>query len=463
MPRKAVASNQNPSVIHQTIEIPSQNTSTPPANDGKPDFFTYMQSLTPEQWKEHIIYLTRENPKTSINGVGGYLTKLQQPFEIEDIKTAYGGYEFSYIMKKDNTIVYSGRFRVEAPPRYDSSREYPSAQPSSNGNGSSGGDVLRVLEQQNQRLYEVLTELQGKKDENPAISSAVDILTTAYKSGVTAVRESMPLAGDTQKQVSDLLTTAEKLANLRGNPFDLGGFLEKLVANPLIAPLITRLISPPDPIAELAKLGAAMDVLEKIRGGNGNGGRSDWRSVLAEKAVEALPQVLDTVKQNREASLKVAEENRATAEMRERTAKTIQEIRTHPAPSPPPAVGAPQPSTVTPLRTVPLNGTTPAETATPTNGQTVTTEDVVADWIKHRIVAGVQLGTDPEAIVDFLDVADPSVCDQLVAYPAEVVTGFLQNDPILQAAVNHPNWSAFFAAARTYILAEEPETAVKPN
>src|SRR5258708_2438389 len=172
MPRKSMAAPTNqPIDVHTTIQMPQPATEKPVAPD-KPDFWSYMQSLSPEAWKNHIVYLTRENPKTSINGIGGYLTKLQQAFDIEDIKVAFGGYEFSYIMKKGNDdIIYSGRFRIESPPKYDPSRE--NATPAAAAPASTiDGNVLKVLEQQNERLYEVLTTLQGAKDENPAISSA---------------------------------------------------------------------------------------------------------------------------------------------------------------------------------------------------------------------------------------------------------------------------------------------------
>jgi hypothetical protein len=78
-----------------------------------------MQSLTLEQWKDHIVYVTRELPKTHMNGIGGgYLVKMQEAFDIEDIKVAFGGYEFSYIMKNKNEVLRSTR------------RENPPAAPS---------------------------------------------------------------------------------------------------------------------------------------------------------------------------------------------------------------------------------------------------------------------------------------------------------------------------------------------
>src|SRR5260370_33548646 len=95
-----------------------------------------MRSLTPEDWKDHIVYLTRERPKTHMHVVVGcYLTKIIEPFELDDIKDAYGGYEFSYIMKRGRDAIYNGRFTVEAPPKLDGQRESAAAA-GENGGGN---------------------------------------------------------------------------------------------------------------------------------------------------------------------------------------------------------------------------------------------------------------------------------------------------------------------------------------
>src|SRR5260370_522075 len=87
-----------------------------------------------------------------MNGVvGGYLTKIIEPFELDDIKDAYGGYEFSYIMKRGRDAIYNGRFTVEAPPKLDEQRESAAAA-GKNGGGKAlvrhsgkngGGEVER--------------------------------------------------------------------------------------------------------------------------------------------------------------------------------------------------------------------------------------------------------------------------------------------------------------------------------
>src|SRR5229473_3100140 len=136
MPRVPSA-RPKPAIIHQTIEVPTtQPAAEQEPKKSRPDFWTYIYKLTPEEWKDHIVYLTRELPKPQMNGIGGrYLVKIVERFDIEDIKNAYGGVEFSYIMKRKNAIVYSGRFRIEAPPKLDTARE-------SLATGESGANAL---------------------------------------------------------------------------------------------------------------------------------------------------------------------------------------------------------------------------------------------------------------------------------------------------------------------------------
>jgi hypothetical protein len=135
MPRVPSA-RPKPGVVRQTIEVrATQPAARQEPKKSRPDFWTYIGKLTLEEWKDHVVYLTRELPKLHTKGIGRYLVKIVEPFDIDDIKNAYGGFEFSYIMKRKNAIVYCGRFRIEAPPKLDTARE---SQPI----GESGTNVL---------------------------------------------------------------------------------------------------------------------------------------------------------------------------------------------------------------------------------------------------------------------------------------------------------------------------------
>src|SRR5260370_31407167 len=114
MSHKMANSQSKRGVLHKPPKIPSASPATEETTterETRPDFWTYMRSLTPEDWKDHIVYLTRERPKTHMNGVvGGYLTKIIQPFELDQIKEPYGGYQFNYIMKRSPDAIYKRQF-----------------------------------------------------------------------------------------------------------------------------------------------------------------------------------------------------------------------------------------------------------------------------------------------------------------------------------------------------------------
>lgn len=469
MSRRSAAAGSNPPIdIHTTVQMPNAATPEKKTED-KPDFWTYMHSLTPEQWKDHIVYLTRENPKTSINGIGGYLTKLQQPFDIEDIKLAYGGYEFSYIMKKGNDLVYGGRFRVEAPPKYDPSRENSTSSVASSASATMGGDVLKVLEQQNERLYQVLTTLQGAKEDNPAVSGAIEMLTSAYKTGLSAVATPHQSNTDAATQLQTMLSIGEKIANLRGPGLDI----EKILANPLIAPLIQRLLNP-DPLADITKLGAVLDVLDKLRGGGGEAAPKDWKAALVSQGMQYVPEILNALKEGNAGTVETARLRAIESQNRARAAEVLDAQRRGVAPP----SGLQPAAQVQPIRPQPvvvasrapairIDGGLQTEALNAQPGaaaQEMPLDEAVQraqydETMKVQVVNLLRMGCSGETIADFLYDVKPEFCAELAKYTPEMITTFFANDPILKLAVEDPRWQEVLNEAHDYIVETEAEEA----
>jgi hypothetical protein len=458
MPRARLASGNTaakPAVLHQTIEIPQndqQQTQTP---EKRVDFWTYMRQLTPEQWKDHIVYLTRESPKTTINGLGGYLTKMCEPFDIDDIKTGFGGREFSYIMKNKNEIVYSGRFSVEAPPRLDREREMPTVSGGPAGMGSDFG----------QQFISVLRdELARSRESGDGDAKVIEMLTKASDRAVEMVTRQLP-NNDPAKQLESLLNVAKAMGIL-GNANGNGGALKELLSlltpfAPILTPLLQKLLNPPDPLAQINTYLGLFEKLDALRGeGSGSGRRRDWKEIAAEKALEIAPRILDDMAARRQA---------AAAPAPAPAYRTIPSASPQGASSPqlapqgatvPPA--APAPRSNEPLRTVPLNGEVVEAAPAPVPASFETQPEFV-DWLKRRIVVLVEMGQSGESIVDFLDGAAPGFSDQLAQAPADQVTAFLAIDPILSAVTKHPRWAQTLEEARAYILDEEPEPVGVPK
>lgn len=467
MPRSTVVKSK-PSVIHQTIEIPTPtNGDGKPEIEEKPDFWAYMQSLSPEQWKDHIVYLTRENPKTSINGVGGYLTKLQQPFDIEDIKVAYGGYEFSYIMKKKNEIAHSGRFRVEAPPKFDATRESAptAAQPAA--------DTATTASLINQFISVLRDELARSREQSPSTANeeAIKLLTNASNRAMEVIMKQVPQTTDPTQQLTQMLALLEKFRPQQPAPSS------DLLA--LILPeLVKKLMTPVDPFAQITTFLAVFEKIDALRGSGGEGKPKDWKAA----AVDHLPEILSTAKEMLQSNAEAAKERRAGLEAQRATAETLRHLPQNPTAQPPATqVAAPvqptsgqQPSrrafdeqvvATEGLRTVPLN-TAPASDARPaTTGEIDTDSNEFLNFVKRRVVELIHTGSSGESIVDFLDGVKPEFSQQLVQYPAEMVTSFFRADPILARAVANPRWNEVLEQARAYILENEeaPVAAPAPN
>lgn len=418
--------------------------STPPEkkSEEKPEFWTYMLSLSQEEWKNHIVYLTRENPKTSINGIGGYLTKLQQPFDIEDIKLAYGGYEFSYIMKRGNDLAYSGRFRVEAPPKYDPSRESGAAPQAAPANGNSlGGNA----DFQKEFISVLREELQRSRESNQGTGSehVIEMLTKASERAMEIVTKQAPGAADPTAQLSALLAMAEKLANLRSPATGgaLGGFGE-------IVTLLTNLgvISKPKTLAE--QIADAKALQELVSGGGGEA--KDWKAAAVQAVTSHLPEILDTFKAPAVAAQARAQE----ANTRLRTAETLRTVpldRSQPQAQT--AAAAPSVRVDGGLNLEPREAAAAASPVAP--AATPISQEQYDQGMKVQIVNMMRYGATGSAIAAFLEDVKPELAKDLATYPDQSITTYFSQDPILKFMVEDPRWPEVLADAREYLTEEE--------
>ncbi len=116
-------------------EISLQTTPSPQDQSSekeKPDFWKVIRELTPEDWIRHEILLYRRRPKLAIQGLGGFVAKFQYPFGIDDVKQAYGDYDWQAFLQKDGHVVTKIEFTIEAPPKPNrfATQNRPSPSPS---------------------------------------------------------------------------------------------------------------------------------------------------------------------------------------------------------------------------------------------------------------------------------------------------------------------------------------------
>lgn len=493
MPRRiSAAAPQSPSVTATFTMPPAAPAENAPPDESKPDFREYIFSLTPEQWKNHVIYLTRELPKTSINGLGGYLTKLQQPFDFEDIKQAYGGYEFSYFLKEGNDICKkcrnaSGRFKVEAPPRFDTTREIPGTAPAvpTNGhNGDGNAALLKILEEQIRAMREQIASL-STQGSSPGQDRVIEMMADGAKATVDMIKTQLPQAKSSTSEMREMITTLKDLGIIGGGAAQQKTLVEQiieLVQTPVIGPQILALFAPKNPLDEFVKLKGFKELLDSLGGGGGGDGKGDWKTALVDKGVPALQDLVGAMAENRKVAIDAAREQRLRAEANERASANVREINAqrnaasvapHAANAPQPAAPPAQaPAGANGFRVVPMAGDAAqpgvAQGAiSPATPATAANADEYLKGVKIRFVELLAEGQEVDFIVDFLDGAVPEFVKQIHSFSSAQVTNFFRGDPILANVVAQPGWPAWLEAAKEYLAEDEeepvPAGATKPN
>lgn len=120
---------RNETVVTTTTKqiLPAQNRSTV-------DFWPYVESLKPEDWSKHIVYIYRTDPRVSMYGDGASsLEKITGFFEIspgrqipfnsrEEVELAirekHGGKAFRLILKRGSERIAEEKCSNDFPPRY---------------------------------------------------------------------------------------------------------------------------------------------------------------------------------------------------------------------------------------------------------------------------------------------------------------------------------------------------------
>jgi hypothetical protein len=437
---------------------------TEASTEEAPSFWEKMLSIPKSEWADNCtLWIYRLEPRTRmLPGERGYLDILTEPITPDYIKKRWGGGRFRLILNRSGKIFAKIEEDIEGEPVYDRREAVNGTAAASNGNGTAGAsvgsDFMKILEQQNERLYQVLTTLQGAKEENPAIASAVDILTSAYKTGLSAVATNPGgTTGDPAKQLEVVLSLAEKIVSIRGGGGG-GGLTEAIT-------LLTNLgvLQKPKTLAD--QIADAKALKELIGGGDAE--PKDWRAAGVQALTQHLPEILEAFK----APAVTAQARAVEAQARARTAETLRTVpidrnqpQAQPAAHPAAAPAAPSIRVdgglhleSTGAAPAPAVEVMPAAQPAPAP----VSQEQYDEGMKVQVVNMMRYGASGSAIATFLEDVKPDLAKDLVNYPEQTITEFFRQDPILKLLVEDPRWHEVLADARAYL--SEDEVTVGPN
>lgn len=464
MPRRT-----NSAAPAQDITINLKQPAAPPADPPeqeqteKPFFWERLAAIAKDKWENGsmTLWVYRLEPKAVMRtGERGYLAILTQPITPMDVKQRWGGGRFRFMVLENNKMLFSTEEEIVGDPVFDREREVNavSAAPANGAGTIDTTGLTKILEQQNARLFSVLETLQTKGGDDPAIKSAVEILSTAYKSGLSALTTQTNGSGvDSMKQFETMLTMVERLIGARSQGNSLTEtiqLLEKL-----------GLMSKPKSLKEQIEEAKALSDLM----GSGADPK-DWKAKALELAGQHLPEILDVLKQPRQAP---------AAPMRPpmRPAPEYAPANSQPAPAP---AAAPQAAPVTaavPQQNVKLSGfnivqqdaaaapvdATLPNTVSPAAGSTppVLTQEEYDYGLKVNVVNMMRQGASGDTIAGFILDCKPEMADDLLKYPEAFITDFFSQDPILKLMVEDPRWLEVLRDAREFLKEEKEATVLQ--
>jgi hypothetical protein len=449
LPRTAKAANGG-SVIEETTTVKKMvPEAEPPAPEERPDVFTYMRSLKPAEWDNHIGYLYRLEPSAALPGLGGYLCKFTNPIDVEEIKAKYGGRKFKIMLSRGQTLLYRAEFIIEAPPKLDSTRE---AAP--NGNGSPGmptSDAASIVREAFGLFREEMKNRMEAEGGQPASNKIVEMMSAASDRAMEMITKQVPPTANPAAQLKDMIGVMKELGIAGGGQNTVVETIKVLKELGVIGG------SAVDPTAQLNNMLTIFTKLDDLRatgakGGHRNGG-TDWTGIV-ERGLEILPGLLQA---------RAAQAPPAAQPVMGRAVPPPQTPPAAPPPRPPAAVAtaaappdAASPVAAGPLPVIPFDRQTTGQGAAPAEVVAATqeppaqfTDEQRDNWMASRVVEYVILGYSGAHVIEFLSSIDRTdLIGDIAKYPPPMVTQFFQAHPVLRQATTHARWEAVLAEAQ---------------
>lgn len=424
MPKAAEVAAERPQVVIQTA--PVQNEEKPERQRREPiEIWTYIASLSPQDWKRHVAYLYRTRPVVGVQQRERYLAVLGEPFTIETIKERYGGEQFNVKLIRDGKMFQDFTFDIEAAPKYDREREIPPR--------TSDSETVRML-------VEKVTE---QREENPAVETAVgkamDIMGKAYDTALERAMKSGAGAGDGGAEFTKLLVVM------------MQGQQQLLTA--LVTGILNRRTEEHPASDPLKNLDGMMGIFAKLQEFAGSNGarRSSITEALIEKAIDKAPEVVREIRTGIE---RVGNQKIHIESLRAGAAAPVAAV---PVPAPA-TVPGPRPAPMP----APVAAAAPLQTQPMPPLQAITEEDAWQALGAKKIVSLIFEGADGGTVMQALEFVNPVAFEYVLNLDAAGIRDLMAKDAILAQALNYPHLAETLEQAVEYCQEEKAARAAEP-
>ena len=419
-----------------------------PSEMKMPEFWSYIESLKPEDWERHIVYIYRMDPRASNYGDGqscidkcsrfieirpGHEVPFNDREEIElAIREKHGGKAFRLIVKRGGQRITEGKCANDAPPKYSYAQE---------SRGSNGPMVRPESE----------------------VSATADIAKQALNQMAGQEKQSLDVAVNAVRAAGEMVTKLSQQSSATHSESETDGMMKRLMLVMLERALNPP--APPDPIDTLTKLLALQKTLspEPSVTATNNPALDKIMSTALDRLlnpVSTSPQTSASaalVSQLPQVAAHVVEAIREWRIGSEAQRDTVTQMQRSPTPGAPGAMPANNPRILPPG---PTATAMPANNPNPNNGGSQNMS-VSLEFIESKIVEILKEGTTADEAADetigFLDRMDPILVKRLSDLGEAGLVGLFQTRPILQQMT--PNMPRVVEFIKSFMkFAKEMET-----
>jgi hypothetical protein len=398
-------------------------------DDFKPwtkDFWEYIESLTPADWKDHAARVYRyPNGEKKPRELGRYLVRydVENPLVNEaQLAKSYGGGQYDVLVHRKRKLIFRASFDIEGP-----ARNPDAAALGANGQAAGGGELATTLNT-------VLQHLKGMQASAPAEQTPKFQETISM---ITALTNALPK----NEGITGLVSALAALDQLRGGggqKSDLKETLELLRDLGIIGERAEAKKSKAEELKEI------LEIADMMRGG---GGKRDWVTSL----IDAAPTIIEKAGGVLDKAVSVSQNNARIADARARAGL-----------APLPAAPAQPVATLPAAQTAETREVAPLEKETVDAGAPVVIQPPTFEWVKARAVQLFREGKRGDLIAEFLDNIDPQLGNQLGSLSHAQLGMFISSDPILGEIAQTPRFQEFVGEIVDFFTPEgdaEPQKA----